>query len=185
MSSGSGVSTATPAGWALFAGCPHPTAPLGRRMGRWAPRWAARGASRRAPAWTFQCWFRACRAAAVHHGARWRALAHASSRKNVRVPRLTRPPTSTPKARGRGWPSRRTGLTIVASTAIWAPCQMGSPLATTSMRRPSPAGTSAEGDVRCDSPLCRCVLLLAQLEIYFSFFLGPFFGCLGCLSSRG
>ena len=45
-------------------------------------------------------------------------------------------------ARGRGWPSRRTGLTIVASTAIWAPCHMGSPLATTSMRRPSPAGTS-------------------------------------------
>ena len=31
---------------------------------------------------------------------------------------------------------------IVASTAIWAPRQMGSPLATTSMRRPSPAGTS-------------------------------------------
>ena len=30
---------ATPAGWGLFAGCPratHPTAPLGRQMGRWA-----------------------------------------------------------------------------------------------------------------------------------------------------
>ena len=34
------------------------------------------------------------------------------------------------------------GLTIVASTAIWAPCHIRSPLATTSMRRPSPAGTS-------------------------------------------
>ena len=101
-SSGSGVLTATPAGWALFTGCSratHPTAPLGRQMGRWAPRWAARGASRRAPGalQTFQRWFRACRADAAHHSARWRALARASSCKNVRVPRLTRPPTSTRK----------------------------------------------------------------------------------------
>ena len=44
----------------------------------------------------FQRWFRACRTAAAHHCARWRALACASSRKNFRVPRLTRPPTSTP-----------------------------------------------------------------------------------------
>ena len=34
-------------------------------------------------AWAFQRWFKAWRAAAAHHGARWRALAHASSRKNV------------------------------------------------------------------------------------------------------
>jgi len=43
---------ATPAGWGLFAGCPpatHPTAPFGRRLGRWALRWAAHGASRRVP----------------------------------------------------------------------------------------------------------------------------------------
>ena len=45
-------------------------------------------------------------------------------------------------ARGRGWPSRRTGLTGVASTATWAPCHRGRPLATTSLRRPSLAGTS-------------------------------------------
>ena len=42
----------------------------------------------------------------------------------------------------RALPSRLTGLTIVASTATWAPCQGGRPFATTSMRRPSAAGTS-------------------------------------------
>ena len=39
---------ATPAGRGLFAGCPratHPTARLGRQMGRWPLRWVARGAS--------------------------------------------------------------------------------------------------------------------------------------------
>ena len=45
-------------------------------------------------------------------------------------------------APGRALPSRLTGLTILASTATWAPCQRGRPLATTSMRRPSAAGTS-------------------------------------------
>ena len=45
-------------------------------------------------------------------------------------------------APGRALPSRLTGLTIVASTATWAPCQRGRPFATTSMRRPSAAGTS-------------------------------------------
>ena len=45
-------------------------------------------------------------------------------------------------APGRALPSRRTGLTIVASNATWAPCQRGRPFATTSMRHPSAAGTS-------------------------------------------
>ena len=80
-------------------GCPpatYPTAPLRRQMDRWAPRWAARGASGRVPGALRtrprlnQRWLRACRAAAAHQRARWRALARASNR---RVPRLTRPPT--------------------------------------------------------------------------------------------
>ena len=39
-------------------------------------------------------------------------------------------------------PAHVTGETRVVSTAAWAPCQRGSPLANTSMRRPSARGTS-------------------------------------------
>ncbi|OLP94590.1 hypothetical protein AK812_SmicGene23360 [Symbiodinium microadriaticum] len=46
----------------------------------------ARSAANAASA--FQRWFRACRVAAAHHGARWRALARASSRKNAAAPSL-------------------------------------------------------------------------------------------------
>ena len=45
-------------------------------------------------------------------------------------------------APGRGCLSRCIGLTNVASTATWAPRRTGKPLATTSMRRSSVAGTS-------------------------------------------
>ena len=58
-------------------------------------------------------------------------------------------------ARGRGWPSRQTGLTIVASTAIWAPCQIGESIGD-NLYAASVAGwyvkvEVTEGDVRCDS----------------------------------
>ena len=45
-------------------------------------------------------------------------------------------------APGRGSPHLCSGLTSVVSTAIWASRHKGRPLATTSMRRPSVAGTS-------------------------------------------
>ena len=59
---------------------------------------------------------------------------------------------------GRGRPPRvqrhpATGLTKAVSTATWAPCHSGSPLARTSMRRESASGTSitTAGDVSVGS----------------------------------
>ena len=117
----------------------------------------------------------------MHQGARWRALALPRRRRNVSVLRLMRPPSSTPNttslqrlarwssgyvrrararpgslsAPGRALPSRLTELTIVPSTAIWAPCQRGRPFATTSMYRDSsPEGPHLLRPVH--QPLCKC-----------------------------
>ena len=118
-------------------------------------RWCARSAAN--AAWARQRWYRACRAAAAHHGACWILLASPCAREQSleregaavdspasfraeddqaaaqslpqfrklgvcgRLPGGERGPVGGQPvglARGRGWPSRRTGLTIVASTAI-------------------------------------------------------------------
>ena len=96
--------------------------------------------------------------------ARWWASKHGS---HVAALVLNRPPTSTPTtpkrqrrartssgyaAPTRAWPGRASapgtsparviGLAMVASMACWEPCQSGSLLATTSMRRSSETGTS-------------------------------------------
>ena len=98
-----------------------------------------------------------------HHGRRQRRACRSSG--EARCLRSTAWSRARPgwwSARWRGWPSRRTGLTIVASPAIWAPCQMESPLATTSMQRPSPAGTSR---LKSRSATCDATRAPASLQM--------------------
>ena len=61
--------------------------------------------------------------------------------RRLRLAALRSTVPETTSARGCGVPSRAMGLPMVASTATCAPCQDGSPLQTTSMRRASWTGT--------------------------------------------
>ena len=61
--------------------------------------------------------------------------------RRLRLAALRKAMPGTTSARGRGALSRATGPTMVASSATCEPCQSGSPLQTTSMRRASWTGT--------------------------------------------